>query len=67
VSGHSQYFKAQYFRAQCLRRKKFRCNEFRKKTRLAHSSQPGKVNFAWGVRLKRGAFGGQANVNVGAT
>jgi len=38
-----------------------------KKTRLTHSSQPGKVNFAWGVRLKRGAFGGQAKVNVGAT
>jgi hypothetical protein len=39
----------------------------RKASRLARSSQPGKVNFAWGVRLKRGAFGGQAGCNLRKT
>jgi len=36
-------------------------------SRPAHSSQPGKVNFAWGVRLERGAFGGQAKSNLEKT
>src|ERR1700752_2264267 len=35
-----------------------------KSSRPAHSSQPGKVNFAWGVRLERGAFGGQAKISL---
>jgi hypothetical protein len=44
-----------------------RRNGFRKKNRLAHASQPGKVNAAWGVRLKRGALGGQAGRNLEKT
>ena len=36
-------------------------------SRLAHLSQPGKINFAWGVRLKLGAFGGQAGTNLEKT